>query len=129
MSIVDYIKNQAGFVSMQGATKEQVAEAEDALKVKFAKDYKEYVLNMGAAAFVGHELTGICNSPRLNVVNVTTRVKEVNETVEPNLYVLEETHVDGIIIWQSASGNIYKTSPNIKAVKIADSIIAYLNDN
>ena len=49
------------------ASKEQIADAENELKLKFSEDYKEYLSTFGAATFYGKELTGICSSERLSV--------------------------------------------------------------
>lgn len=42
-------------------SKEQIADAENELKLKFSEDYKEYLSTFGAATFCGKELTGICS--------------------------------------------------------------------
>ena len=47
------------------ASKEQIADAENELKLKFSEDYKEYLSTFRAATFCGKELTGICSSERL----------------------------------------------------------------
>lgn len=126
MSIVRLMKSQEAFVSMNGANTVQINEAEEALGLKFSKEYIAYVSEFGAASFAGHEFTGVCNSQRLNVVTATERVRKTCGDVDLSWYVVEETHVDGIVIWQTRNGKVYKTAPNEKAIKIADSLAEYI---
>ncbi len=44
---------------------------------------------------------------------------------ESGLYVIEQTHIDDIVIWQSEAGEIYQTVGGLKPEKIADGIIDY----
>lgn len=75
----------------------------------------------------GHELTGVCDIPRLNVVNVTVEAREYNPLVPLEWYVVEEAHIDGIMIWQSQTGEIYQSQPGVTPEKIADSLADYLD--
>jgi hypothetical protein len=125
MSWPDNLKKKEGFISLTGANEEQVATAEKELSLKFAKDYRSYVVMMGAATFEGHELTGVCSSNRLNVVTVTIEERKVVLDVPKDWYVLEQTHIDGIVIWQDMNGDIYRTIPGRQAEKIAGSIAEY----
>ena len=45
------------------------------------------------------------------------------------MYVIENTCVDGIIIWQDTIGSIYQTQPNLKPKKIADSLAEYVENH
>jgi hypothetical protein len=58
---------------------------------------------------------------------VTKQEWELNPNVPHTLYVVENTGVDGIIIWQSSSGEIYMTSPNLQPKQIAKSLNEYIN--
>lgn len=74
------------------ASKEQIADAENELKLKFSEDYKEYLSTFGAATFCGKELTGICSSERLSVIAVTQRARSFyksfpNDALMSPLYV------------------------------------------
>jgi hypothetical protein len=125
MSWPDDLKEREGFMSLTRADEAQVALAEKELSLKFAKDYRSYVMMMGAAIFDGHELTGVCSSDRLNVVSVTIEERKFASELPADCYVLEQTHIDGIVIWQDINGNIYRTIPGRKAEKIAGSIAEY----
>ena len=128
MSIIELLKTKEGFVALSSATKEQIKEAEETLNVPFSKEYKDYVASFGVASFIGHELTGVCKSPRLNVVAVTERIRQNYIGFDMKTYVIEETAYDGIVIVQSKNGTIYRVSPDEKPVKVADSMVEYLSE-
>ena len=92
----------------------------------FAADYREYVSAFGAASYCEHELTGICKSARLNVVDVTQDERQYN-SVPADWYVIEEANIDGIVIWQATDGTVYRTRPGCKADKICDSLKEYIS--
>ena len=106
---ISVIEQKKAFHSLQGATIDKVQEAEEKLGVKFSKEYIDYLLNYGVASFFGHELTGICSSPRLNVIDVTTEQRQYNQDVPYNLYVVEDTGFDDVVLWQDEGGAVYRT--------------------
>ena len=126
-SIVDKLRALPAFGSLTGVSMEQIADAEKALALHFADDYREYLLSFGIASSDGHEFTGICNSKRLNVVDVTLAEKSITSSIPNDWYVLEEAGFDGIIIWQNSIGEVFQTLPGREAVKLADSICDYLD--
>ena len=75
----------------------------------------------------GHELTGICDKKRLDVVRNTREERELNPFVPDDWYVLENAGIDGIIIWQDKTGRIYQTMPNGQKEYIANSLAEYLD--
>ena len=115
------------FHALAGASEEQIAQAERALSLRFAVDYRQYVRAFGAVSAAGHELTGICASKRLNVVEVTLSARAVQPAVPQDWYVLEEANIDGIVIWQSGAGEVFQTQPDAEPVKLAASIREYLS--
>lgn len=125
-NIVLSIRQKGKFVSLQGVSEKKIEEAEEKLKVKFSNDFKEYVSEFGAVSYVGHELTGICNEPALDVVQVTINEREFFEDISADWYVIEQTHIDGIVIWQTSEGGVYKVAPNTKPIKICNSLIEYI---
>lgn len=125
-SIVNKLRALPAFCSLTGVSMEQIADAENALALRFADDYREYLLAFGIASSDGHEFTGICNSKRLNVVDVTLAERNIAPDVPQNWYVLEETNIDGVVIWQNSIGEVFQTQPGREAIKIAGSICDYL---
>ncbi len=103
-----------------------ISSAEKELGVIFSPEYMEYLKEFGAASYYGHELTGICKSSRLNVVDVTITERENNPIVPKNWYVIEQANIDGIVIWQAETGEIYQTAPNAVPLKLYDSLGEYI---
>ena len=105
---------------------EQVEQAESALSLQFAEDYIHYLLKFGFIIAEGIELTGISKAKYRNVVSVTTDERKYNPQVPKDFYVIEETNMDGIVIWQDINENIYQTRPHKPPKKIANSLSDYL---
>ena len=124
--IVDIINELPELLSLKPATEVDVGDAEIRLRVRFNEEYKEYLLTFGAIVADGIELTGIAKSEHRDVVAQTKQERELNPKVPNTMYVIENTGVDGIIIWQDTTGAIYQSSPNVEPRKIADSLSDYL---
>lgn len=124
--IIESIKSFPDYNGSNGRIEEEIISAENTLGLSFAKDYREYLKEIGLACFNGHELTGITDTARLNVVEVTTEQKDIGEGVPSSWYVIEEANIDGIVIWQSETGKIYQTAPYCDSEKIADSLLEYI---
>lgn len=127
--IINQIKAMPDFFSLTGATEESMSEAENLLLLKFSDEYNEIISAFGSVSVNGHELTGICHSKRLNVVCVTLEERDLNPTVPLNFYVIEQANIDGIVIWQSASGDVYQSMPGAPMIKLCDSISEYISAN
>ena len=125
-NFVEILKNLDGYVSLQGVTSQAVSDAEDALSLKFSKEYRDYLIECGVASADGHEFTGIANSKRLNVVDVTIAEKEKNPVIPKELYVVERTQIDGLIIWQSVDGTVFQSVGATKPERICASLSEYL---
>ena len=125
--LINSLSSLPDFYSLTGASEEQISQAERALSLRFADDYRQYVRAFGAVSAAGHELTGICASRRLNVVEVTLSARATQPAIPRDWYVLEEANIDGIVIWQSGAGEVFETRPGAEPVKLAASIREYLN--
>lgn len=126
-AIVDFIKQQEDYVCLGHASHNEIEFAESQLNLRFSEEYEAYTAALGVTSFGSHELTGICNIPRLNVVDVTNEARKFN-TVPFTWYVIEATNIDGILIWQDQVGNVYQTAPGSTSTKIASSMLEYLSD-
>lgn len=124
---ISILSSLPDFHALAGASEEQIAQAERALSLRFADDYRQYVRAFGAVSAAGHELTGICASKRLNVVEVTLSARGAQPAIPRDWYVLEEATIDGILVWQSGAGEVFQTQPGAEPVKLAASIREYLN--
>lgn len=120
------LKKKRGLVLGKPVSDSEIAECEQMLSVRFAPDYKECIKQYGALSYYGHELTGIVSTPRLNVVNVTNEEKRVNSGLPDNWYVIEQAGIDGIVIWQSDSGEVFQSYPSGNYKKISDSLAEYI---
>lgn len=124
-SIISVIQKQPDLCTLGGASEEEIIQAEAVLGVAFADDYRQYVAAYGAASFGGHELTGVCISHRLSVIEVTIEERRANGTIPPGWYVVEQANIDGIVIWQSADGLIYQTGSGASCSNTHDSLVDY----
>ena len=59
--------------------------------------------------------------------DVTKEEREKMPDVPQSWYVIEQAHIDGIVIWQSGDGDIYQTIPGYNPQKIADSLAEYID--
>ncbi len=123
--IINFIQNQPDLFFLKGATDEEILQAEKSLGLEFDAEFRKYISVYGVASFNGHELTGICKSRRLNVVDATIEAKEKNTHIPNNFYVVEKLGIDGAIVWQSTDGCLYQTTFYSEPIKIARSLIEY----
>lgn len=127
-NIVEIINSLSNLLPLKPATSIQITDAELQLRISFANEYKEYLAAFGAIMADGIELTGITKSEHRNVVAQTKSGWKLNTKIPHNMYVIENTHVDGIIIWQDTNGLIYQSSPSSDAKQIARSLAEYISD-
>ena len=127
-AILDVLRNAPDFIGGKGCGNVAISDAEQALGIRFAPDYRAYLQKIGLACFDGHELTGICKAFRLNVVDVTLDERKQCPDAA-GWYVVEQANVDGIVIWQAPSGEIYQTMPCVSARKICNSLTEYVTED
>lgn len=124
--IIEVINGLNHLCALLPATPSAVSEAEQALGLRFAPDYKAYVLQFGAISACGIELTGVTTSRRLDVVAVTKRNRVMNGNIPPNMYVVEDMAIDGLLILQDATGAVYSAPPHVVPCKVFDSLTDYV---
>lgn len=125
MNIVEFLRDQDDSILGTGCNEEDILAYENEMSISFSEEYFLYLLNYGIGAYDGHELTGIGGACRVDVKNVTEELKKIYN-VPDDFYVVEDTNIDGIIIWQSSKGDIYLTQPNYEYEKICDSLLEYI---
>lgn len=126
LKIIDVINDLPELISTGAADKVSIENAEKELGLKFAAEYKEYLGTFGSVLADDIEITGIAKSKNRNVVTVTEREWELNPQITHNMYAVENLAIDGIIIWQDETGNIYESMPNEAVKKIANSLVEYV---
>lgn len=115
------------FRGMSEASSADIDAAEEELGLAFSEDYKGYLKAFSLVSANGHELTGLCESERLNVVSVTQKERERLDGVDPSWYVVERIGVDGAIAWQAHDGSVYRTTPHSSGVKVCDTLFDYMS--
>lgn len=110
--IIQTINNLENMRFIKPASIEQIIEAEKELGLNFAEDYARYVKKYGTISAKGIELTGVTTCERLNVIYVTKRERNINPNIPANMYVIENTEIDGLIALQDETGKVYTITPN-----------------
>ena len=126
-NIIKVVNSLSNLLPLKPASDTQITDAELQLRVSFAEEYKDYLSEFGAIMADGIELSGIAKAEHRNVVALTKKERVLNPKVPNTMYVIENTCVDGIIIWQDTKGAIYQTQPNMEPKKIADSMAEYVS--
>lgn len=126
--IIETIKKLPELLTLKPVDIEEIENIEIELALRLAEEYKEYLQTFGAVMADNVELTGATKSQNRNVVSVTQREWKANPLIPHTMYVVENVGIDGIIIWQDTSGNIYQSMPNCQAEKIAGSLADYLEE-
>ena len=125
--IIEVIKSQEDLIVGKGINENDILKAESELGLTFSDDYRRYVKNFGCMEFDGREFTGISKLVNYDVVSITVSQKKYNSEIPSDWYVIEQLNIDGIVIWQSSSGEIYQTYPSTKPKKICNSFIEYIS--
>ncbi len=125
--IIDVFESKANLLVGDGVSEKEIIEAEKVLKLSFSDEYRDYLRKYAVAAYNGHELTGITKSPRVNVVDVTLNERKNNPDIPAELYVIEQTDVEEIVIWQSGNGQVFCSSPNQGLTQLCNSLADYIS--
>ena len=126
-SIIDKLRKYEDYVAIGGASEKQIANAEHILNLTFNDEYREYLTEFGTASVNGHELTGICQSKRLNIIDATIEAKKINPNVPDGFYLIENLGIDHIMIWQNKNGELFQTVGNNTPEKIALTLMDYIS--
>ena len=121
------LRKKQYFACYGPVTNEEIKAAEEKLGTKFSPEYREYALACGFASVTGHEFTGICPAKRMNVVDVTLNERKNNPDIPAELYVIEQTDVEEIVIWQSGNGQVFCSSPNQGLTQLCNSLADYIS--
>ena len=124
--IIEVLNSMEDFIHGKKVKEGDIAKAESELGVKFSDDYRRYIKAFGCMAIGGREFTGISKLANYDVVSITISQRQYNTATPLDWYVIEQLNIDGIVIWQSATGEIFQTSPNAEAKKICNSLAEYI---
>lgn len=123
--IISIVAKMKSFHAGKPTQINEIESAEQELGLKFNEDYKECLRCFGQFSIYGQEFTGITKTTRLDIVKVTKDEKLKNNYVSQDLYVIEQTHFDDIVIWQNQHGEIFQSSLTT-IQKIANSLLEYI---
>jgi hypothetical protein len=121
--IISVIAGLENLVSLKGVSIDAIKTSEEALGLSFAADYAEYLKKYGLISAKHLELTGIVASKRLNVLDVTLSARARH--IPLDMYVIEDTGIEGILILQNSGGNVFEFQNN-RIKKICDSLAGYI---
>ena len=124
--VIREIENLEKLHRFRPAQEADVAAAEKALALRFAEDYRNYLLHFGTVLAQGIALTGLGGIKRLDVVQQTLQQRSMRKDFPTDMYVLEDIGVDGIIFLQREDGTVYGLRPGGSPQKTADSLCHYL---
>lgn len=108
MNIIENLSRKEDLICGKGASDKSIFDAEKALNLTFSKEYRDYLRTYSCVMYEGHELTGISKFSRIHVVDVTIELKRNEKMIPEDWYVIEETGIDGIVIWQDVKGTVYR---------------------
>ena len=123
--LISRIEQLQGLRFTGGVSSKDISDAETLLNLTFAEDYKLYLSKFGQIEAEGIELSGLSNK-RLTSVVVLTQNERKMLSIPPKHYVIENVGIDGLIYSQDATGTVYQLLPNRPIVKVADSLLQYI---
>lgn len=116
------------FRGMDGTGTAEIDASQAELGLSFAPDYRNYLESCSIASVNGHELTGICDFPRLNVQKVTIEERALQTAADASWYVIERVGIDGAVAWQDSKGQVFITTQACPTgAKVANSLLEYLS--
>ena len=123
---VKCIKEYDDFMAIGGVDNSVIEQVEQAMGLKFADDYRDYLKECGQAIVDGHEFTGIHKSERLNVEKVTQKARKQFQDIASDWYVIEDLGIDRILVWQSSSGTVYESNDHGITEEVSKSLFEYM---
>lgn len=104
---------------------ELIVNAEVELGISFAPEYKEVLMKYGSLCVKGEEFLGI-DANNYDIVKATKEARKSDKNFSPDVYVVENTAIDGILIVQNNTGELLYYQPNNELRHLANSLNDYL---
>ena len=124
--IIKLLNDDELFRHGKGIEEDKIIEAQQYLGVHFADSFKQFLLNYGGASYEEHEFAGLIGDERTSVVCLTKEIKEKNKNISPDMYVIEQTDYDDIVLLQDHDGKVYYVSENNTPCYYYDTLEEYL---
>lgn len=126
-NFVNKLKNIESLSHVKGADMRTIREAEVVLNITFPKEYIELLSEFGAISFFGTEWNGLNIGRDFNVVKATVEARNLYPNFPNDKFILEDLHIDGILILSDSDGFIYEwVDGTLK--KICNSLSEYLDE-
>ena len=104
---------------------ELIANAENELGTSIAPEYKEVLKQYGSLCVKGEEFLGI-DCDNYDLVKATNEARKNDKNFPLDMYVIENTAIDGILIVQNCTGELFSYQPNGKLQHVAACLDEYL---
>lgn len=104
---------------------ELIVNAEVELGICFAPEYKEVLIKYGSLCVKGEEFLGI-DANNYDIVKATKEARKSDKNFSLDIYVVENTAIDGILIVQNNTGELLYYQPNNELRHLANSLNDYL---
>ena len=124
--IINLLNNDELFRHGNGIEKDKITEAEQSLGVLFADSFKQFLQYYGGASYEAQEFAGLIGDTRPTVICLTKEAKEKNKNIPSDMYVIEQTDYDNIVLLQNQAGKVYYASDNDKPCLYYDTLEEYL---
>lgn len=109
----------------KGISLEIISTAEKELSLSISTEYKELLKKYGFLSMKGEEFLGIDNG-NYDLVRATVEARNNDKLFPSGAYVISNLAIDGALLIQIVSGEIYIYQPNTKLQKVASSLEEYL---
>lgn len=104
---------------------ELIVNAENELGISIAPEYKEVLKKYGSLCVKGEEFLGI-DCDNYDVVKATNEARKNDKNFPLDMYVIENTAIDGIFIVQNSTSELFSYQPNGKLQHVASCLDEYL---
>lgn len=104
---------------------ELIVNAENELGISIAPEYKEVLKKYGSLCVKGEEFLGI-NCDNYDLVKATNEARKNDKNFPLDMYVIENTAIDGILIVQNFTSELFSYQPNGKLQNVATCLDEYL---
>lgn len=102
-----------------------IVNAEKELGTCIAPEYKDVLQEYGSLCVKGEEFLGI-DCDNYDIVKATNEARKSNKNFPLDVYVIENTAIDGILIVQKNTCELFSYQPNGKLQLLANSLEEYL---
>lgn len=104
---------------------ELIVNAENKLGISIAPEYKEVLKKYGSLCVKGEEFLGI-DCDNYDLVKATNEARKNDKNFPLDMYVIENTAIDGILIVQNFTSELFSYQPNGKLQNVATCLDEYL---